>query len=497
MSNRSAATGKWQAGGSRAWAWLLFTWLCLIFLTGGTSLPASSLFLFQTVSALAMLLAGLWRLRGGIKTSLAGAGLGLAGLAFVLGLAQLMPLPATLWQALPARETIVKAFELTGGVPSSLPLTLSPDGTRGALLAMLVPLAAFVGVLSLRRSHFLAVSGCVFVCGLVGITIGLLQRFLGEASGLYFYSSSGNLAVGTFGNRNFFATQIVLTIPMAAAFLMAARERLRVSPVLLSLFSIVYLAMLVAGLAASGSRSGVILGSIAILLTALFVFRLSASEGKGAKISKLSIVALVLLLVISQVGMVTIMRFVQMDTMDDFRGTVFAVTMEAFWAFFPWGSGFGSFVPVYQMFEKPNDIIEAYVNAAHSDWLQVLLEGGVPAAVLLVLFAVWYLAASGKALNASVRDAAAAHHRAASIGLLLVLLHAVVDFPLRVPGILALFGAYCALLALTDVSRRRPSDWELSHADEARPMQDADQKRPQFRSVGRFGPVDRGPPKDG
>jgi hypothetical protein len=475
---------------SAAWAWLCCGWLTVMFLLGGTSQPQPTVFLIQSVAAFGMLVAGLWRLRLGLPSPLATVGLALAGLAFVLGLLQLVPLPLSLWQMLPARENVAEALKLAGEMPSSMPLTLSPEGTRAALLAMLVPLAAFVSVLSLRRRDYLAVSGAVFLCGAIGVMIGLLQRFLGDAAGLYFYGKAGNLAVGTFGNRNFFATQMVITIPMAAAFIMALRERLRVNTVLLALFSVVYLAMLLSGLAASGSRSGIILGSIAILLTALLVFRLSTQEGRAANISKLSVVVLVLVVVISQVGMITITRFVETDAMDDFRSTVFAVTSEAFWAFFPFGSGFGSFVPVYQMFEKPSDIIENYVNAAHSDWLQVLLEGGVAAAVLLAFFLVWFLVAWTKALRAPAQDNGTAHARAAGLALLLMLLHAVVDFPLRVPAILVLFGACCGLLALAATAPvKRHGEGGRHHGREKH----VDTTPPRFRSVGRFGPTDREP----
>jgi O-antigen ligase len=485
------ASGK--TGATSAWAWLCGAWLTAMFLIGGTSQPLPNIFLIQSVSAGIMLGAGLWRLRDGLPTRLASTGLLLAGLTFVLGLMHLVPLPLSLWQLLPARETVNEALRLAGEMPASLPLTLSPDGTKGALLAMLVPLAAFVAVLSLKRRECIAVSGAVFLCGLIGVLIGLLQRFLGDASGLYLYGTAGNLAVGTFGNRNFFATQMVITIPMAAAFIMAWREKLHVNPVVLTLFSIVCLAMLLSGLAASGSRSGIILGSIAILLTALLVFRLSSQEGRTANVSKLSVVIVVLLVVISQVGMITITRFVETDAMEDFRSTVFAVTTEAFWAFFPFGSGLGSFVPVYQMFEKPTDIIQNYVNAAHSDWLQVLLEGGAPVVVLLALFVVWYLTGLAKSLRAPAQDYGTSHMRAAALAMLLILLHAVVDFPLRVPAILVMFGAFCGLLALISPSQpQRRGDGGRPQDRDDRPDRRTDAPAP-FRSVGRFGSADREP----
>ena len=55
----------------------------------------------------------------------------------------------------------------------------------------------------------------------------------------------------------------------------------------------------------------------------------------------------------------------------------------------PIGSGLGTFVPVYAMFEKPEDASPTYVNHAHNDILEVWLETGVLGLVLMGLFVVW------------------------------------------------------------------------------------------------------------
>ena len=55
----------------------------------------------------------------------------------------------------------------------------------------------------------------------------------------------------------------------------------------------------------------------------------------------------------------------------------------------PVGSGMGTFVPVYAMFEKPEDVSLFYVNRAHNDLLEVWLETGVVGLIFMGLFAVW------------------------------------------------------------------------------------------------------------
>ena len=56
------------------------------------------------------------------------------------------------------------------------------------------------------------------------------------------------------------------------------------------------------------------------------------------------------------------------------------------------GSGFGTFVPILQAYERPADILVFFINHAHNDWLELTLEGGILAVLLL---AAWLLGEPG------------------------------------------------------------------------------------------------------
>ena len=82
--------------------------------------------------------------------------------------------------------------------------------------------------------------------------------------------------------------------------------------------------------------------------------------------------------------------------------------------------------------------MEKYVNHAHNDWLELWLTGGIPAIVLVVRFfgmvgrldfRVWK---SGDP-EAGILDLALA--QAASIVIVLLLLHSAMDFPLRIAAV--------------------------------------------------------------
>jgi O-antigen ligase len=115
----------------------------------------------------------------------------------------------------------------------------------------------------------------------------------------------------------------------------------------------------------------------------------------------------------------------------------------------PFGSGFGTFVPIYEKFVPRTQLNDRLVNHAHNDWLELWLTGGLPAIILAAGFLAWLAASTFRAWSddqpgASVLDLALA--QAASIVIVLLLLHSVVDYPLRMPALSVLFAIACAYL---------------------------------------------------
>ena len=78
---------------------------------------------------------------------------------------------------------------------------------------------------------------------------------------------------------------------------------------------------------------------------------------------------------------------------EDLRWPVAQVTSRAAIANLPFGSGFGTFTPIYEQFAPRTLLMEnCYVNHAHNDWLELWLTGGIPAIVLAVGFLAWLVA---------------------------------------------------------------------------------------------------------
>jgi O-antigen ligase len=134
---------------------------------------------------------------------------------------------------------------------------------------------------------------------------------------------------------------------------------------------------------------------------------------------------------------------------DQYRLTIAAITTAAAKAFQPLGSGLGTFVPVYQMFEPPDALLTSYVNHAHNDWLELWLEGGWPALAVVAVFVAWLVFASARVWRRPAAEGLAidrALARAATIAIVALLLHSTVDYPLRTTAMMVLFAFCCGLL---------------------------------------------------
>jgi O-antigen ligase len=92
------------------------------------------------------------------------------------------------------------------------------------------------------------------------------------------------------------------------------------------------------------------------------------------------------------------------------------------------GAGMGSFERVYYAFETDANLQAPYLNMAHNDWLQLVIEGGAPL-VLLALAAIATIAIAITRLGRVDRPGSVA---AAGIAAILGIA-SVFDYPLRTP----------------------------------------------------------------
>lgn len=447
----------------RTWSAILSGFLIFALAVGGVARGQPTLFFLLRLISIALIVVSLYRLRNGIKDTAAGTASLIVAVGLGLLLLHLLPLPPVIWQSLPGREFVSAAIAAAGASPTWMPLSLSPPLTRLSLLALLPPLATFTASLTLspRMRWVPIVVLLIFV--LASILLGLVQRFQGPESALYFYEiSSFGLATGSFANSNHFAALLYVSIPLTWALALdALQKRLANRYIILSVTALVLL-IVVLGLAVAGSRAGIILGMAGLLGSCFLAWgqRKNTADQLGSRFAIPAVIAA--FLIIGQFGMVAILRFAHIDFLSDYRLQVANASLRAAWTYFPVGSGFGTFVPVYVMHETPHTMIDTYVNHVHNDWLELWLEGGVPMALVLTAFLGWYFRNSIQVWRASARNGENLLPRAATLTTALLLIHSLVDYPLRMPALASLLGVFIGLIATAPtkdrVSRRIASE---------------------------------------
>src|SRR5262249_39772321 len=133
----------------------------------------------------------------------------------------------------------------------------------------------------------------------------------------------------------------------------------------------------------------------------------------------------------------------------DGRITFVRLTLQAAKLFLPLGSGMGTFMPVYAGFEKPEDtLLDTYVNRAHNDVLEVILEAGAVGLILMVVFVAWFIRTAIKVWRRNIpeQEFDIALARAATIVIGLILAHCLVDYPLRTGALMGILAFSCGLL---------------------------------------------------
>jgi O-antigen ligase len=347
---------------------------------------------------------------------------------------QLVPLPPAWWAALPGRAAYAEADAIVGGAQPWRPLAIVPSLTLNALGSLIVPLTTAFLIANPRHVDdrlLVRIMVCVVIATM---GVGLLQ-FAGIA--LYVpIINGGDEISGNFANRNHFALMMACGLLLLPVWALGKRQasQWRVL-IMLALIPLLALAIL-----ASGSRTGMFLGVVALGTAAMLVrqplrqaFRRYPPWVLPATIAGI-FGALALLVGISFVAdrALSISRALTLDPSQDMRSgalpTIWAMLRE----YFPFGAGVGGFDTIFRQHEPYRLLKLTYFNRAHDDFLEIVLDAGLPGLALLVAAVCWWLVMSIRAWSTRAgteSDLA----RVGSILLLLVMFSSIVDYPARTP----------------------------------------------------------------
>lgn len=422
-------------------------------LLGGASAAGFLANLALQLAALPLIGWGVWQLlQTGPAPPVRNATI-LLGLLVGVALLQLVPLPPAVWTALPGRGFVAANYRLLGVPLPWLPLSLAPGNSVAGLLWLLPAFGVFLGMAALGAFRARALAGVIVAVTLVSVMVGALQVIGGDDAYFYEITNYGQ-AVGFFANSNHNATLLLVGIPFLAAlqetFLRHGRSgggrsggaSPRGASAARLLTGAVYAVILV-GLLINSSLAGIGLG-VPVALGTWLTFGRQGPRLRRALVIATAAASLAVVLLIA-VGPFGNNLFGQQSANAELsRQTSFALTWRAARDFLPFGSGIGSFQPVYAMQEQLPAVTDTFMNHAHSDWLELLLETGVPGVALAALFVFWTARRARAIWRAEERDPFA---QAATIAVAAMLLHSLVDYPLRTAALSAVFAACVALIA--------------------------------------------------
>lgn len=457
---------NWATDWQRAapWVWLGLL-ACVVALFGGSSRPdALQNVALRPISALFLIPALLHFNLASLNQVKALCWLiGLLTLWMVL---QIVPLPPILWQSLPARDAIADLDLLFGLEDNWRPISNVPSRGWNALTSLVIPITALILAISMRaspRSLLLILVGM----GVFDAVLGLLQLISGANGFFHLYAITHRDApVGIFANENHSAVFSAIVMIVIARLWVTSKNF--GEPAWLRFSYPIALVMIFLAALVTGSRAG-----LTMLLLALIVSGILAAIGQkpthrtkrhGQIEDWLSNHPRLLLAIFGCVvlGLMSVFFGLErapgaeaiftQNPFEDLRARLWPVLSQMISNYWLLGIGFGAFEEVYHIHEKTDLLLPNYVNHAHNDWAQLLIEGGVPAFALLLILLIWIALSLRKLL----RCKEFAFGRLVFWSAIFAILCAasIVDYPLRTP-IFQLAGIW--LLLSLALERQDPS----------------------------------------
>ena len=447
-SSRPSEAPEWLGGVVVApGQWLLWigVFIAALALFGGSSRPDPIHNAILRPIAALLLIPALYGLRRADWAS-ARAIIVLAGVMLFWMILQVIPLPSSIWQALPGRERIAELDQLAGFRNIWRPLSLSPFRGLNALFGLIPPIAALFLALSARmksQTVFLAITGL----GLMNAALGILQAIGGPKSLFYLYATINRGApTGIFANENHAAVFSSIVLLVIAKLAVEGQSRGMPGWMKLSLapaYLIILLAVLISGSRAGLATALLALGAGGVMIwsafragaEARFVGKPSLKSGglRGTTLLAAGGAAIILVVVAFLVfdRAPAVKDLMANSPVDDLRWSLSPVLITMMGEHWLMGTGFGSFDTVYRIYEPTALLFPPYVNQAHNDWAQLVIEGGLPAVACLLGLIAWLSAAILRIARRnplSIPDVAFW-----VVWIVITMAASAVDYPLRTP----------------------------------------------------------------
>ena len=357
---------------------------------------------------------------------------------YVVPVPQGFSIPFVEFENLPGRSIYyeVEQWLAARDVYSETTLSLIPYVSTLALLALLPPIALFFAGLSVTETQLRNLVYLLLLIAAVQAVIGLIQYASSNPAFYFGIKPNARSAQGTYVNRDHFAALLELMLPIAIGLMLYSIGRSSYDrrsdgkAVILNqvlIFGFIAVLIFLAGIFAR-SRTGVFLIMVAVLISS-FVF--ARHIGGKQSVGLAAVFATIAVGLATSIGLIPVLnRFVSRNPVEDERFRIFEHTIEGIKAFFPFGSGPGTFPDVYRAFQPIEQL--RFINNAHNDYLELMFEMGVFGALIIVGFFLLYILGWFK-LSGQTWSRMHFIKVGCGIGILLFLLHLLSEFLLHEP----------------------------------------------------------------
>ena len=256
--------------------------------------------------------------------------------------------------------------------------------------------------------------------------------------------------VGFFANANHMATLILIAIPFIAALLREGRDRFPRRRNEFTVLGLSFLALYAIGVVLVGSMTGFALLLPVTLASALIIWPMGR---RNTVLISLPVLILGLLALFLYGAQLLLPANGDLSSQAG-RVKIFQTAFPALVDYFPVGSGLGTFEEIYRRYEDESAVTRVFINHAHNDYLELVIELGLPGLLLIAAFGLWWLSCLKRLASSDASPFAWAGWIAIGV----VLAHSAWDYPLRTAAISVLFGICCVLASANLPATRLPQE---------------------------------------
>lgn len=387
-----------------------------------------------------------------------------------LGLMYLLPIPVDIWDSMAGRELYLHVLQtMKVSAPGSFSLSLTPDATWTSVLAGMPIVAMFAVAQVLPTKAIKSLLAVLLTATTLQVLLSVLQLAFGLNSIFYFDLTGTGSIVGSFANRNHLADLLIMSLPVCIYVFFDQSKKKRTGnstlftephkQVILAFLLFLGFAFMVI-LLTTLSRGGLISGFIALGISfCIYLLALGSKVSRQQRFVYLGLAIVFISMAMIASGLEGIQSRLGESFITDaeVRNTIAHSALSAALQFWPWGSGLGSFEAVFPRFQPAISI--GYIEYAHNDYAQLLMELGAAGVVLMVIFAILLIHQVLKFIRIYRAEQRLPKNVVmqcfCGVGLLAFLLHSWVEFNMHIPA-LAITAAF-----LSGVFLRNPDSDQI------------------------------------